>query len=70
MFEALTFAERRALMAKLLGASKSIRYEAGHLTRDPHAVAAEGQAWQQYVDLADDIQAIGDEVLAVDRLLA
>lgn len=70
MFEVLSFTERREFMKRLLSASKQIRYEAGHLTADPHAIAAEGQTWRGYVDLADDILAIGDEVLAVDRLLA
>ena len=66
MFEVLTFTERRSLVRTLRSGIASCRYEAGQLRRDPHAVCYEGESLADYLNLTDSLQALVDDVQAID----
>ena len=65
LFGSLTFTERRQLVAKLRSGVGQCRYEAHHL-RTPHAVAYKGQQRIDYLNMIDDVQALVDDVQAID----
>jgi hypothetical protein len=68
MFGNLTFVERRTLVNRLRSGVHTCMYERDALTCDPRAVCYPGQTAAMYRQMIDDLQAVVDDVQAVDRV--